>query len=89
MNGAFLRREWGAVTFVLTVVVGLIVVPLALFLTNQGPSNVTLPSTHVSSPRITTPSPKTTPTASPKTTPKASPKATPTPTPKKTPSPSP
>ena len=85
MNGAFLRREWGAVTFVLTVVVGLIVVPLALFLTNQGPSNVTLPSTHVSSPRVTTPSPTTTPTASPKTTPKA----TPTPTPKKSPSPSP
>ncbi len=85
MNGAFLRREWGAVTFVLTVVIGLIVVPLALFLTNQGPSHVTLPSTHVSSPRTTTPSPQTTPTASPKTTPKASP----TPTPKKSPSPSP
>lgn len=74
-------------TFVLTVVIGLIVVPLALFLTNQGPSNVTLPSTHVSSPRVTTPSPKTTPTASPKTSPKATPKASPTP--KKTPSPSP
>jgi len=82
VNGAFFRREWGAVTFVLTVVVGLIVVPLALFLTNQGPSNVALPSTHVSSPRTTTPSPKTTPTASPKTSPKV------TPTPKKSPSPS-
>ena len=70
-------------TFVLTVVVGLIVVPLALFLTNQGPSNVTLPATHVSSPRVTTPSPKVTPTASPKTSPKV------TPTPKKSPSPSP
>ena len=87
MNGAFLRREWGAVTFVLTVIVGLIVVPLALFLTNSGPSNVTLPATHVSSPRVTTPSPKTTPSPSPKTTPKTSPKATPTP--KKSPSPSP
>ena len=61
---------------------------LALFLTNQGPSNVTLPSTHVSSPRTSTPTPTASPTASPKTSPKASPKATPTPTPRNSPSPS-
>ncbi|HEV1991492.1 MAG TPA: hypothetical protein VGR34_01345, partial [Candidatus Dormibacteraeota bacterium] len=45
MNWAVLRREWGAVTFVLTVVVGMIVVPLALYLANQGPGPITVPST--------------------------------------------
>jgi uncharacterized membrane protein YjjP (DUF1212 family) len=38
MTGSFLRREWGAVTFVLTVLIGLIVVPLALYFENQAPS---------------------------------------------------
>ena len=37
MSWAFFRREWGAVTFVLTVVVGMIVVPLALYLAGVGP----------------------------------------------------
>jgi hypothetical protein len=45
VNWAVLRREWGAVTFVLTVVVGMIVVPLALYLANQGPGPITVPST--------------------------------------------
>ena len=36
--GQFLRREWGAVTFVLTVIAGLVAVPLALYLGNQNPS---------------------------------------------------
>jgi len=40
VDWTFLRREWGAVTFVLTVVIGMVVVPLALFFTNQGPSPV-------------------------------------------------
>ena len=40
MNWTFVRREWGAVTFVLTVIVGMIVVPLALYFTNKGPAPV-------------------------------------------------
>ena len=43
MNWAVLRREWGAVTFVLTVIVGMIVVPLALYFTNQGPAAIAAP----------------------------------------------
>jgi hypothetical protein len=42
VNAAFIRREWGAITFVLTVLVGLIVVPLALYFTNQGPAPVSV-----------------------------------------------
>jgi hypothetical protein len=55
VNWTFLRREWGAVTFVLTVIVGMVVVPLALYFTNQGPSPV---------PFTTTPTPSATATAS-------------------------
>ena len=43
MNWTFVRREWGAITFVLTVIVGMIVVPLALYFTNQGPAPVPVP----------------------------------------------
>jgi hypothetical protein len=32
VNRSFIRREWGAVTFVLTVFLGIIIVPLALIL---------------------------------------------------------
>ncbi|HWO91349.1 MAG TPA: hypothetical protein VNP53_05210, partial [Methylomirabilota bacterium] len=49
MNLAFVRREWGAVTFVLTVIVGMIVVPLALYFANVGPSAVPVPTPSVSS----------------------------------------
>ena len=72
MNWSVLRREWGAVTFVLTVVVGMIVVPLALYFTNQGPAAIAAPpivtatpatasSAQIASPARTSPSP----TASP------------------------
>ena len=43
MNWSVLRKEWGAVTFVLTVLVGIIVVPLALYFTNQGPAAIAAP----------------------------------------------
>jgi len=43
------RREWGAVTFVLTVVVGMIIVPLALYFANQGPSALILSPTPTAS----------------------------------------
>jgi hypothetical protein len=35
VNWSFARKEWGAVTFVLTVLIGLIVVPTALYFGNQ------------------------------------------------------
>lgn len=61
MNWAVLRREWGAVSFVLTVLIGMIVVPLALYFTNQGPSAITTPNlTTTSSARassVATPTP--------------------------------
>jgi hypothetical protein len=55
VNWAVLRREWGAVTFVLTVIAGMIVVPLALFFANQGPAAITTPNlTTTSSARAST-----------------------------------
>ena len=72
MSWSFVRREWGAVTFVLTVFVGMVVVPLALYFNNVGPSPVTGPAitspTASSSARasgVTTPTPTPTPTKSP------------------------
>jgi hypothetical protein len=50
LDWAFVRREWGAVTFVLTVIVGMIVVPLALYFTNQGPAPVSVPNITIASP---------------------------------------
>ena len=49
MNWAVLRREWGAVSFVLTVLVGIVVVPVALYFTNQGPSAILTPGLNTSS----------------------------------------
>lgn len=78
MNWSVLRREWGAVTFVLTVLVGMIVVPVALYLTNLGPGPVAVPvvptvsSARASGAQLASPTP--TPTASP--TPSASPSPT-------------
>jgi hypothetical protein len=37
VNRSFLAREWGAVSFVVTVAVGLVIVPLALLFGNHGP----------------------------------------------------
>jgi hypothetical protein len=38
VNWSFIRREWGAVTFVLTVLLGIVIVPLALYFGNQSPA---------------------------------------------------
>ncbi|HYU64035.1 MAG TPA: hypothetical protein VEN12_09645 [Verrucomicrobiae bacterium] len=69
MNWAVLRREWGAVTFVLTVIAGMIVVPLALYFANQGPGPVATPNiTTTSSARassVETASPARSPSPSP------------------------
>jgi hypothetical protein len=49
VNWAFVRREWGAVTFVLTVIVGMIIVPVALYFANQGPAAIVVPATPITS----------------------------------------
>jgi hypothetical protein len=75
VNWGILRTEWGAVTFVLTVIAGLVVVPLALYLANISPAAVTTPNTTTSSAARAssvvspTPSPSPSPTASPKASP--------------------
>jgi hypothetical protein len=77
VNWDFVRREWGAVTFILTVLVGIVVVPLALYLANQGPGPLVLPppntaSSAASSAR-TSPSPSTSPSAQTSPSPSKSP----------------
>jgi hypothetical protein len=69
VSWSFVRREWGAVTFVLTVIVGMIVVPLALYFNNQGPGPLAVPNVPITSspsasgvPASPTPTPKATPT---------------------------
>lgn len=44
MNWGALRGEWGAVTFVVTVVLGMIVVPLALYFANVSPGTIASPT---------------------------------------------
>jgi len=77
VNWAILRREWGAVTFVLTVVAGMIVVPLALYFTGVSPSQIATPNlTTASTARATTvhsPTPNPSPTHSPSPSPSHSP----------------
>ena len=70
MNRSFLAREWGAATFVLTVLVGIIVVPIALVVGNKPTAPPALPAT---------PTPTVSATASPATS--RSPVASPTPSP--------
>ncbi|HET7466574.1 MAG TPA: hypothetical protein VFL29_07900 [Candidatus Dormibacteraeota bacterium] len=71
MSWAFFRREWGAVTFVLTVLVGMIVVPVALYLAGvgPGPATVVTPNTastaRESTARVATPANTPSPSASP------------------------
>ena len=73
MNWVFIRREWGAVTFVLTVIVGMVVVPLALYFANQGPGPLTLPPQNTASSAAS--SVRATPTPSQSTSPSPSAKA--------------
>jgi len=63
VNRSFLVREWGAVTFVLTVLVGIVIVPIALIVGNKPPPPPALPN----------PSPSVSASASPAATPSASP----------------
>lgn len=77
MNWGLLRTEWGAVTFVLTVIAGMVVVPLALYFANLNPAPVATPEiTTVSSARasgVASPTPTVSPSASPSVSPSASP----------------
>jgi hypothetical protein len=63
VNRSFLVREWGAVTFVLTVLVGVVIVPIALIVGNKPPPPPALPN----------PSPSVSASASPAASPSASP----------------
>jgi hypothetical protein len=68
VNWSFVRKEWGAVSFVLAVIVGVIAVPVALVFHN--PSNATAPHNNpapVSTPATgaRTSSPTASPTSSP------------------------
>lgn len=73
MNWAVLRREWGAVTFVLTVVAGMIVVPVALYFAGVGPGQVAIPNPPVSSSARATTVHSPTPSPSPSHSPSPSP----------------
>jgi hypothetical protein len=73
VNWELVRREWGAVTFVLTVLVGLIVVPLALVFTNQGPSAIVTPGLNTSSAARASVAQTASPERSPSPSPSASP----------------
>jgi hypothetical protein len=44
VNWGVLRGEWGAVTFVLTVIAGMVVVPLALYFANVSPGAIATPT---------------------------------------------
>jgi hypothetical protein len=67
--GTVLRREWGAFLFVLTVVVGLVAVPLALYFNGQKPAQAvavaTANQTPASAPRVASAAATQTPKASP------------------------
>ncbi len=69
MNWAVLRREWGAVTFVLTVIAGMVVVPLALYFANVGSAPIATPNLNTSSSArssaVHSPSPSPSPSHSP------------------------
>ncbi|MBO0703476.1 MAG: hypothetical protein J2P38_11120 [Candidatus Dormibacteraeota bacterium] len=75
MTWSFVRKEWGAISFVAAVIVGLIAVPVALLFHN--PSNTGAPLNRpaaVASP-TGSPSPSPSPTASPSPSPTATPTA--------------
>lgn len=71
MNWEFVRREWGAVTFIATVIVGIVIVPLALYFANQGPGPLTVPSVNTVSSAAS--GSRTSPERSPSPTPSPSP----------------
>lgn len=84
MNRSFLRREWGAITLVLTVLVGVVAVPIALILGNQSAAplaNAPVPNTPAPI-SAASPTPSPTPTPSPSVATSRTPTPTPSPTPR-------
>jgi hypothetical protein len=70
VSWAFLRREWGAVAFVITVLIGIIVVPAALILNQKSTATgnnavLVAPSVTPSPTSSASPTPTTSPSASP------------------------
>jgi len=65
VNRSFLVREWGAVTFVLTVVVGILIVPIALIVGNKPPPPPALPNPTPSVSAPASPAASPSPSASP------------------------
>jgi hypothetical protein len=64
VSWSFVKREWGAVTFVLTVLLGIVIVPIALYFGNQNPAAAAQPtpltpaaSAPASAPRQASPTP--------------------------------
>jgi hypothetical protein len=64
VNRSFFAREWGAVTFVVTVLIGVIVVPIALIAGNKPPPPPALPNVSPS-PTASAPAPATSPSPVP------------------------
>ena len=85
MNSDFLRREWGAVAFLIATALGVIVVPVGLNLNRRNVPAAT-ESLISASP---SPGASASPSASPTVSPSASPVASPSPSPVESPSPSP
>ena len=74
MNWGVLRGEWGAVTFVLTVIAGMVVVPLALYFANVSPGAIATPTiSSTSSARASSITSSSAHTTSPTPSPSASP----------------
>jgi len=67
--GRFLTREWGAATFVATVFIGMVVVPVALYFGNQSPTPAVAVATPSAASQARTASPARTVTPTPTKTP--------------------
>ncbi len=65
MNWELLRREWGAVAFVITVLIGLVVVPVTLFVANQSPTSQFSTTSEATAARTASPVPSPAPSQSP------------------------
>jgi hypothetical protein len=65
VNRSFIAREWGAVTFVLTVLVGIVIVPIALIVGNKPPPPPALPNPTPTVSAPASPAPTTSPVPSP------------------------
>jgi hypothetical protein len=90
LNSDFLRREWGAVSFLIVTALGILVVPIGLNLNHRNfsppPESIAASPSPSASPAVS-PSASVSPVVSPS--PAVSPEASPAPSPSEVPSPSP